>query len=196
MTLDLSLSLTTDHRPLTTEQVSLGYDTEASDREICVVRFEGHANWTGVLKEMELVEPRAADKHAAGRAAEPRTGAAAAAAAAAGRSPFDERPGSSASAASSHYDGAEARRRGERPLALRAGWVLGATALAVTAQDGSTNAKAEEGSTRATTARGGKRGQVLRQLGGAMALLLAFFWTLGALRTRTTGPNPNPNLYS
>eukprot|EP00964_Phaeocystis_antarctica_P132043 scaffold96050_cov47-Phaeocystis_antarctica.AAC.1 len=95
---------------------------------------------------MELVEPRAADKHAAGRAAEPRTGAAAAAAAAAaGRSPFDERPGSSASAASSHYDGAEARRRGERPLALRAGWVLGATALAVTAQDGSTNAKAEEG---------------------------------------------------
>ena len=174
------------------------------------MRFEGHANWTGVLKEMELVEPRAEGKHAAGRAAEPRTAAAAAAAAAAaGRLPFDERPGSFASsAASSHYDGAEARRRGERPMALRAGWVLGATALAITAQGGSTNAKEgeypEEGSasTRATTARGAKRGQVLRQLGGAMALLLAFFWSLGALLTRplprpltlTLTPHPDPSL--
>jgi hypothetical protein len=162
------------------------------------VRFEGHANWTGGLAEMELVEPRAEGKHAAPWAARR---AAAAAAAAAGRPPFDERPGSSASSAGlSHHDGADTRR----PIALRAGWVLGATALAVTAQGGGTNVgpkggdeplSPEEGSarTRAATARGVKRGQVLRQLGGAVALLLAFFWTLGARLTLTTGPSPSPN---
>jgi hypothetical protein len=100
----------------------------------------------------------------------------------------------------SHHDGADTRR----PIALRAGWVLGATALAVTAQGGGTNVgpkggdeplSPEEGSarTRAATARGVKRGQVLRQLGGAVALLLAFFWTLGARLTLTTGPSPSPS---
>ena len=40
------------------EVASLGYDAEEGDREICVVNYEGHANWTGLLEEMELVEPR------------------------------------------------------------------------------------------------------------------------------------------
>eukprot|EP00908_Phaeocystis_cordata_P014222 Transcript_25323.p2 GENE.Transcript_25323~~Transcript_25323.p2 ORF type:complete len:281 (+),score=136.75 Transcript_25323:796-1638(+) len=76
--------------------------------------------------------------------------------------------------------GAEVARRGERPMALRAGWVLGATAMAVS---GSVNRAKDGGAAaaRASARRGTRRGAALRRVLGGMSLLLAFSWTLGII---------------
>ena len=197
--------------------VCLGHDTEAEDREICVVRFEGHANWTGVLAEMEIVSPTGDRTKLVASRTEPRASAAGA------RLPSGALP--SQHGGGGGYGGSY----GERPRlgsgAMRVGWVLGATAVSISASTTSSNAQEVRPRASAThpptyppcyppchpppchpplyaplTARqarsslGGRpttRGaDVLRRVGGGLAVLLAFCWTLGASPPTAYHPLP------
>lgn len=154
------------------EVVSLGFDPERGDAETCIVRFDGHPNWTGRLSEMVLVTPR------------------------------DEKPSSSGGGGGGPSDSSRLPRLpfamprssassdmgGPRPISLRAGWLLGASAMAVASsvrggKEGSWSLSLSKSSEPAKdgAASAPRRTAAVRAFIGMLWLWLAFSWSLGLM---------------
>ena len=171
------------------EVVSLGFDPERSDAETCIVRFDGHANWTGRLSEMVLATPREEKSSSSGGGGG--GGGGLSDSSRLPRLPFALSRGSASSDVG-----------GPRPISLRAGWLLGASAMAVAssgALSGKDGAAPFRLSKSTDPARDGaasapKRTAVLRAFFGMVLLWLAFSWSLGLMLGLVTAAAPSPAL--
>ena len=165
----------------------MGYDPERADAETCIVRFDDHASWTGRLSEMVLVTPRDEKSSSSGGSGGGGGGGGLSDSPRLPRLPF-----------AMSRDSASSDVGGPRPISLCAGWLLGASAMAVASgmsggQDGVSSIRL---STKSDAAKDGaaslpKRSPAVRAFFGMMMLWLAFSSSLGLMLGLVTAP-PRP----